>query len=155
MALKTPGGSLCILDVIDYLGGTCSYNFGCTMVYRKIKKPLSTTITRVIIGTVMIACTACHSGLIPCPRVKTVRMRNQPHRYFYESQETLSADAKTNVHGRSAKTDDGRSVKNVSVEEWDCPRPGVKKYMPRNVKENIKRNMEKMTSSSDSTRTSK
>jgi len=123
------------------------------MVYSKTEKSLSIAITRFMIASVVVACSACHSGLIPCPRVKTVKMRSQPHRYIYESSETLSADAKTNVHNKSFKTDDGRAVKNISVEEWDCPRPGVKKYMPRNVKENIKRNIEKMNSSSDSTRT--
>jgi hypothetical protein len=33
-----------------------------------------------------------------------------------------------------------RYTQNVSVEEWDCPQPGGKKYLPRRVKENIRRN---------------
>ncbi|HTF16423.1 MAG TPA: hypothetical protein VK658_00050 [Chryseolinea sp.] len=34
-------------------------------------------------------------------------------------------------------------IKNVSMEEWDCPRPGSKKYMPKSVKDNIRKNKKK------------
>jgi len=103
-----------------------------------------------IVVLTIISIVSCQSGLIPCPKVKTVHMRSQPHRYFDESQETLSADA-TDVHSKSYRTGDGRAVKNISVEEWDCPRPGVKKYMPKNVRENIRRNMEKINSAEKTT----
>ena len=115
------------------------------MVNMRNKKDYSREILRLVMVLTITLCTACHTGLIPCPKIKTVRMKkNQPHRYFYESQETLSADAKSDVHTKSYKSSDGRSVKNISVEEWDCPRPGEKKYMPKNVRENIKKNMEKI-----------
>jgi hypothetical protein len=29
------------------------------------------------------------------------------------------------------------------MEEWDCPRPGSKKYLPKSVKDNIKKNKRK------------
>jgi len=73
--------------------------------------------------------------------------KNQPHKSFFEPSETLSADAKSGVHNKSYKNAEGHAVKNISVEEWDCPRPGAKKYMPKNVKENIRRNMQKIKSS--------
>jgi hypothetical protein len=44
------------------------------------------------------------------------------------------------------KPHEDKYVKNVSVEEWDCPEPGSKKYMPRHVRENIRRNYKKITS---------
>jgi len=77
-----------------------------------------------------------------------VKLRKSPsHRAFFESSETLSADAKSDVHYKSNKGAEGHAVKNISVEEWDCPRPGAKKYMPKNVRENIRRNMQKIKSS--------
>jgi hypothetical protein len=39
-------------------------------------------------------------------------------------------------------------IQSVSVEEWDCPRPGQKKYMPKSVKENIRKNLKKVTKDS-------
>ncbi|HYF66997.1 MAG TPA: hypothetical protein VD884_02625 [Ohtaekwangia sp.] len=45
-----------------------------------------------------------------------------------------------------------KEVKNVSIEEWDCPKPGSRRYMPRSVKENIKKNLQKVNGGPDSTK---
>jgi hypothetical protein len=37
-------------------------------------------------------------------------------------------------------------ITHVSVEEWDCPQPGKKKYMPKQVKQNIRKNMKRISS---------
>jgi len=37
-------------------------------------------------------------------------------------------------------------VKSITVEEWNCPKPGEKKVMPRSVKENIRKNLKKVKS---------
>jgi hypothetical protein len=55
-----------------------------------------------------------------------------------------------NIHYKSSKSSENMAVKNISVEEWDCPKPGSKKYMPKTVKENIKKNFKKINSASDS-----
>jgi hypothetical protein len=107
-----------------------------------------------LILLVLLLSTACQSGLIPCPRVKTAKIKrnyvNKPMRQYIAS---LSANAETedaskNIHYKSSKGTDNLPVKNITVEEWDCPRPGAKKYMPRTVKDNIKRNFKKINSDS-------
>jgi hypothetical protein len=49
-------------------------------------------------------------------------------------------DATRNKDVRPAEV---RYINNVSVEEWDCPRPGAKHYLPKSVKANIKKNRKK------------
>jgi hypothetical protein len=108
-------------------------------------------VTRLLV-LVIILSTACQSGIIPCPKVKTAKIkRNTYHKSFRNSATSFSADASDdsgNLHNKSSKTKDGRVTKNISVEEWDCPRPGSKKYLPKAVKENIRKNMRKIKSSS-------
>jgi hypothetical protein len=107
-----------------------------------------------LILLVLIFSTACQSGLIPCPRVKTAKFKrnhvNKPMRQYIAS---LSANAETddapkNIHNKSSRSSDNMAVKNISVEEWDCPKPGAKKYMPKTVKDNIKKNFKKLNSDS-------
>jgi len=43
-----------------------------------------------------------------------------------------------------------KEVKNVSIEEWDCPRPGSRRYMPKNIKKNIKKNFQRVNDGPDS-----
>src|SRR4051794_38259240 len=102
---------------------------------------------------VFFLCTACHSGILPCPKIKTAKIKHtSAHKHFFaEPSSSLSADA-----GETEKTSKGRSkssdtkfVNNVSEEEWDCPHPGKRKYMPKRVKENIRRNLEKLNSSNE------
>lgn len=101
---------------------------------------------------VLFLCTACQSGLLPCPKAKTAKLRRSNfHNSFHESMLSLSAkneDDHSNLHYKTSKSDEGKSIQNVSVEEWDCPRPGAKKYLPKSVRENIKKNMKKIESSS-------
>ena len=98
--------------------------------------------------------TACQSGLIPCPRVKTAKIKKSNiHNSFYESMLSLSAKNEdnnhvNNLHYKASKSNDSKAIKNVSVEDWDCPHPGAKKYLPKSVRENIKKNMKKIKSSS-------
>lgn len=88
---------------------------------------------------------SCMSGKIPCPEPKHVKMKkNTVHRRFMESSSSLSADAETNQN--KVPKNNVRTISNVSMEEWDCPKPGKKKYLPREVKNNIRKNMEKMKS---------
>jgi hypothetical protein len=94
----------------------------------------------------LIFCTACQVGKIPCPRPETVKL----HKSFrHTPSPSLSARAtrepeeETRFNERPA---DVRYVKKISVEEWDCPKPGAKRYMPKSVKDNIRKNKKKFES---------
>ena len=95
---------------------------------------------------VVLICTACSGGLIPCPRVKTAKLQKNyrpPSAYVYtaKANETEVENQKKDV-----RLNDIRYIQNVSMEEWDCPKPGSKHYKPKSIKENIKRNMKKIES---------
>jgi hypothetical protein len=86
---------------------------------------------------------ACHSGLVPCPKpsyAKLKRTYRKPGNDVYYAQATEEPEATRK--SRIPKQD--RMIKNISVEEWDCPRPGEKKYLPKEVKQNIRKNFRKM-----------
>ncbi|MBT1689987.1 hypothetical protein [Dawidia soli] len=90
--------------------------------------------------------TACQSGRIPCPEPRAAKVkRSVIHKRFLDSDETLSAKAEdTKTHAKGGNKSSVRTISSVSVEEWDCPQPGRKKYMPRSVKQNIRKNMKKI-----------
>src|SRR5690606_35519786 len=98
----------------------------------------------------MIICLAavlgvgCQSGRIPCPKPGAKTSKKVPKRMksyaLIQNSEMRNAEAKG-----SAKPNDSRYVGNVSVEEWDCPEPGRKKYLPRHVKKNIRKNYARMS----------
>lgn len=99
--------------------------------------------------------TACQSGIIPCPRIKTARAKKTIiHKHFLESASSMSAkagaeehDAGTaKTHAKNSKGAEIKVIENVTAEEWDCPRPGRRKYMPKTVKENIRKNLQKINS---------
>lgn len=99
-------------------------------------------VARVLIGLIVV-CTACQTGLIPCPRVKTARLHKT---YKPPSSSLLTARAnqpEPETGTQNTRPDSEHYIKNVSMEEWDCPRPGSKKYMPKSVKDNIKKNKKK------------
>jgi hypothetical protein len=99
---------------------------------------------RFIIGVILI-CSACQGGRIPCPKIKTVKLQ----KHYRPSASALTAKAnqeEAENERKDVKLNDVRFIQNVSVEEWDCPKPGSKHYMPKSVKENIKRNKKKIES---------
>lgn len=101
-------------------------------------------VVRVLIG-LLVLCAACQTGKIPCPRVKTAKLHKT---YRPPSSSLLSARADRPVPqeepgSRNTRPGAEHYVKNISVEEWDCPRPGSKKYMPKSVKDNIRKNKKK------------
>jgi hypothetical protein len=100
-----------------------------------------------LIIVILIICSACQSGIIPCPKVKTAKL----HKSFKPSASTLTARAGQESEEESRKVKEvkpsnGHYIQNVSVEEWDCPKPGKKRYMPKSVKENIRKNKKKIES---------
>jgi|SRR5690349_12986421 len=93
---------------------------------------------------IVALCSACQGGRIPCPKNKEAKVR----KHFRPSASMLSAKATQEEEPQrpSPKNSDSHFVKNVSVEEWDCPKPGAKKYKPKAVKDNIRKNMNKINS---------
>ena len=114
---------------------------------------------RAIVLFLLLLCTACRSGIIPCPDVKGLRLKKShvnkrarfPERNVSREQQesviTVSSDAKT-PQQTSRNSNKYRYVKytiqHVDVEELDCPKPGEKKAMPRAIKENIRKNRKKI-----------
>jgi hypothetical protein len=89
----------------------------------------------------LILFSACRSGEIHCPEVKTVKLRKKPGHYIrpVEKEVTASANERKPVKIQPST----RKVKTISsIEEWDCPRPGAN-AIPKSVKENIKKNRKK------------
>jgi hypothetical protein len=99
-----------------------------------------------LIVSLFFICTACQVGKIPCPKVKTVKL----HKNFRPSAASLSAKAnqehETVQRTKDVRPNDVHFIQNISVEEWDCPKPGAKRYMPKSVKENIRKNKKKIES---------
>ena len=94
---------------------------------------------------ILLALCACQGGRIPCPEVETVKL----HRSFRTSPASLSAQVDPQEEAERAKESRPatvRYIQNVSVEEWDCPKPGKKRYLPKSVKENIKNNRKRIES---------
>lgn len=99
---------------------------------------------RVLIG-LLVLCAACQTGKIPCPRVKTAKLHKTykpPSSSFLSARADKPAPSDESV-SRNTRPGAEHYVKNVSMEEWDCPRPGSKKYMPKSVKDNIRKNKKK------------
>ena len=105
---------------------------------------------------ILILCTGCRTGIIPCPEVKGLKLKkSQVNKRFRTPEKgrqpdeviTVSSDAKT-PQPTSRNTHKYKYVKytmqHVDVEELDCPKPGEKKVMPRAIKENIRKNRKKI-----------
>lgn len=106
----------------------------------------------------LLICSGCNSGIIPCPEVKSLKLRksqvNKRHRSIERSNPrdqaepivTVSSDAKTpqqNPRNSNRYKYVKYTIEHVDVEDLDCPKPGDKK-MPKAVKENIRKNRKKV-----------
>lgn len=105
-------------------------------------------------------CMACQSGKIPCPEVKTVKMkesRANKGKVFVASPSRMMASTKTitepegsrsqvNLERMKANRVTGKQMLEHygTVEEWDCPSPSGKKRYSKVAKENIRKNEKKM-----------
>lgn len=105
----------------------------------------------------LLCCSGCRSGLLPCPEVKGLKLKkSQVNRGFRfpgrdvrkeepEAVTTVSSDARTPTQRKSRKYRYVKyTIEHVDVEELDCPRPGEKRVMPRAIRENIRKNRKKI-----------
>ena len=94
---------------------------------------------------ILLFCTSCQLGKIPCPKVKEARLRTHYRSpSFFARANQDENNAAQNIHYRDVRVSNTRYVQNVSAAEWDCPRSGRKHYRPKAVKENIRKNMDKI-----------
>jgi hypothetical protein len=106
---------------------------------------------RVVLLLVLL-CLGCQGGKIPCPKFKKAKSsRAMRHQSSYE----LTARAETpqqKLQSRNGRSASAKEIQHVDIEEWDCPKPGSRKYMPKAIKQNIKRNLQVVTADSTATR---
>jgi hypothetical protein len=116
-----------------------------------------------LILVVLVLCSACQSGKLPCPDPQFAKVKKStPRKGFFDPSPPASAKAETEEeqHRQSkGSRSNSKMITHVSVEEWDYPHPGQKKYMPKEVKQNIRKNMKRINSTdqenaADSVRTS-
>jgi hypothetical protein len=100
---------------------------------------------------ILIIFTSCQTGKLPCPHIKSAKIKKSSVNKGFFGPVTASAKnmAETEVKKeekttRTAGRSESKMISNVSIQEWDCPHPGQKKYMPKSVKENIRKNMQKI-----------
>jgi hypothetical protein len=122
-------------------------------------------IMRTILCAILILiCFACQTGRIPCPdargpKIHKVKVKNSKRFLEYTASISSQREGQDGKSTPQTKENEQRFVRNVSQDEWDCPKPGEKKYMPKSVKENIRKNMKRIRSAdkrkneSDSLRT--
>ncbi|HYG03816.1 MAG TPA: hypothetical protein VD927_15310 [Chryseosolibacter sp.] len=102
---------------------------------------------RILVSIIVLIClTSCQMGLIPCPKVRADRMKRSfarkphPERHFSASSrntpdiEPRRRNVSFRVHEQAPP------LEHIDVEEWDCPKPGTKRTMPKALKDNIRRN---------------
>ena len=96
----------------------------------------------------LIFCTSCMGGLIPCPTVKADKVKKSRARSAFFGPKMMTASAReTKAEKENRQADVSRrsrpenrpALEHVDVEEWDCPKPGSKK-MPKALRENIRKN---------------
>ena len=101
-----------------------------------------------VVFIILVFCTACNSGEIPCATGKPLKLRKMGHygiNPVRKSHLTASVD-KQKSQKRIPRPDINHDVKDLaSLEDWDCPRPGMNKTS-KVVQQSIKANKKKMTS---------
>jgi hypothetical protein len=88
-------------------------------------------------------CTSCQLGLIPCPTYRADKVkRSRAKQVAYSPRSvTASAEIPKKEEPRRIRPVPRPALEKVNVEEWDCPKPGMKRNnMPKALKSNIRKN---------------
>jgi hypothetical protein len=95
---------------------------------------------------ILLIFTGCQSGFLPCVKVKPDKVRKtHVRKNIRYAERNTTASAKT-IPETPVKpnyyrgTDTRPALENIDVEEWDCPKPGVKRTIPKALKDNIRKN---------------
>lgn len=101
-------------------------------------------VTRVFCAILLIA-TSCQYGMIPCIKVRPDKVKKTHVRKIrYVDRSTTASVREIPAEQVKPNYSRGSEVKpaleNIDVEEWDCPKPGTKKNIPKALKDNIRKN---------------
>jgi len=100
---------------------------------------------RILFG-LLIFCAACQSGEIPCATGKPLKLKKMGHygiNPVRKSQPVAAERQESHKNARQVSIQE-REIKDLaSIEEWDCPRPGMTKPS-KAVQQNIKANKKKI-----------
>lgn len=98
-----------------------------------------------ILLLVIVILVQCKSDIIHCPDYRPLRMK-ESNPFRSKNKPSLSTSNKQ-IHPtysvRDRRQADDEARKTVTIEEWDCPRPGSQRNK-KIVKENIRRMERKM-----------
>jgi hypothetical protein len=103
-----------------------------------------------LLCVILFVATSCEFGLIPCAKVRPDKVRkthiSKRMLRYPERNTTASAREVIIEPAKSIRPDYARgsevkpALENINVEEWDCPKPGGKRNLPKALKENIRKN---------------
>jgi hypothetical protein len=101
--------------------------------------------TRFLVFILALIFTACQTGRIPCPKVKADKLKRsvvKRNLKYIERNTTASIPAdEVTPKSRLIRTPEKVApLEHVNVEEWECPKPGAKRTVPKAVKDNIRKN---------------
>lgn len=108
----------------------------------------------------VILCTACQSGRIPCPETKFAKLKeskpNKGNRFMASPSKMMASTKSVEAQEGTRREVNLERLKSTrmtgkqmleqygTVEEWDCPSPSGKKKYSKVAKENIRKNEKKM-----------
>ncbi len=103
--------------------------------------------TRFLVIIILVIFTACQTGRIPCPKVKADKVkRSVVKRNMRYADRNVTASIEVDDNTNNPRTNIIRipgtrpPLEHINVEEWDCPKPGSKRAVPKAVKDNIRKN---------------
>jgi len=103
--------------------------------------------TRFLVIILLVLFTACQTGRIPCPKVKADKVkRSVVKRNMRYAERNVTASIEVDENTNTPRTNLIRipgtrpPLEHIDVEEWDCPKPGSKRGVPKAVKDNIRKN---------------
>lgn len=93
----------------------------------------------------LIVFSACQTGRIPCPKVKVDKLKKSSinKKMRHAERNTTASAAEITPYERPvsySRQEVKPALEKIDVEEWDCPKPGVKRHLPKALKDNIKKN---------------
>jgi hypothetical protein len=101
--------------------------------------------TQFLVLILALIFSACQTGRIPCPKVKADKIKRsvvKRNLKYIDRNATASipADERGSRSHLIRTPEKVPPLEHINVEEWECPKPGAKRTVPKAVKDNIKKN---------------
>lgn len=131
------------LILLQFFQSPERYNSTARYQFYTNRNGMRMLLTLLLVSLILVS---CQTGRIPCPTFKTARLSksNPGQKSFAPTFARAEKEPTSNKEAKTGRISASRFVGNVTEDEWDCPEPGSKKYLPRRVKENIRRNFQKI-----------